>query len=526
MHYKCTYHPIIIIFVAVFIRNVITKAYVTRQNVLLIFIDDLRHLVDENVPLPNLSNMASSGVIFKQAYAQQALCAPSRNSMLTGRRPDSIRLYDFYSYWRDTIGNYTTIPQFFKENDYDTYSVGKIFHPGQSSNFTDDYPYSWSQYPYHPPTEKYKDAPVCKDKVTKKLQSNLVCPVTVMKQPGKSLPDLQSLDYAVNLLKTRNSSKPYLLAVGFYKPHIPLKFPKQYLEKIPIDKVKPPKMAFMPKQMPIVSWHPWTDVRQRDDIKRLNISFPMGLMPQEWTLKIRQSYYAAAMYVDDLIGVLMQYVDLRKTVVVLTSDHGWSLGENGLWAKYSNFEVALRVPLIISAPGLPHSKVNVPVELIDLFPTLVELSGIQKDIPECTHQDKSILCFEGKSLVPLMKATQNICGEIFAISQYPRPRVCPQKNSDKPRLKDITIMGYSIRTKRYRYTEWVGFNNTSFIINWNILHGIELYDHTMDPEESNNLVSTKYNNIKRYLSKLLRSRVDPQYLNSTKQNNKIVIAHL
>ncbi|KAG6461730.1 hypothetical protein O3G_MSEX012817 [Manduca sexta] len=425
MHYKCTYHPIIIIFVAVFIRNVITKAYVTRQNVLLIFIDDLRHLVDENVPLPNLSNMASSGVIFKQAYAQQALCAPSRNSMLTGRRPDSIRLYDFYSYWRDTIGNYTTIPQFFKENDYDTYSVGKIFHPGQSSNFTDDYPYSWSQYPYHPPTEKYKDAPVCKDKVTKKWQSNLVCPVTVMKQPGKSLPDLQSLDYAVNLLKTRNSSKPYLLAVGFYKPHIPLKFPKQYL--------------------------------------------------------------------------------------------GWSLGENGLWAKYSNFEVALRVPLIISAPGLPHNKVNVPVELIDLFPTLVELSGIQKDIPECTHQDKSILCFEGKSLVPLMKATQNICGEIFAISQYPRPRVCPQKNSDKPRLKDITIMGYSIRTKRYRYTEWVGFNNTSFIINWNILHGIELYDHTMDPEESNNLVSTKYNNIKRYLSKLLRSRVDPQYLNSTKQ---------
>jgi iduronate 2-sulfatase len=130
------------------------------------------------------------------------------------------------------VGNFTTLPQYFKQNGYETISVGKIFHPGISSNFTDDYPLSWSDQPYHPPTEKYKDAPVCIDTVTKRLQRNLICPVNVKEQPGKSLPDLQSLKYAINFLKHRKaSSKPFLLAVGFHKPHIPLKFPQHYISK-------------------------------------------------------------------------------------------------------------------------------------------------------------------------------------------------------------------------------------------------------------------------------------------------------
>lgn len=124
-----------------------------------------------------------------------------------------------------------TIPQYFKENGYETFSLGKVFHPGKSSNFTDDYPYSWSHYPYHPPTDKFKDKAVCWDPKTKNYQSNLICPIRVKDQPGKSLPDLQTLDYAVNLLRKRNNTKPYFLAVGFHKPHIPLKFPRKYLGK-------------------------------------------------------------------------------------------------------------------------------------------------------------------------------------------------------------------------------------------------------------------------------------------------------
>ncbi|CAD0198997.1 unnamed protein product [Chrysodeixis includens] len=483
-----------------------TSLNVTQNNVLLIIIDDLRHLSEETINLPNIKKIANKGVYFKNAFAQQAVCAPSRNSMLTGRRPDALRLYDFYSYWRDTVGNFTTLPQFFKENGFETYSVGKVFNPGPSSNFTDDYPLSWTHFPYHPSTDKYKDAAVCKDAITKKLQRNLICPVDVSGQPRKTLPDLESLKFAINILSNRNSSTPFFLAVGFHKPHIPLKFPKQYLDRVPINKVEPPKHPSMPRNMPLVAWHPWSDLRRRDDIARLNISFPLGLMPKDWSLKIRQSYYAAASYIDDLVGVLMSFVDRRKTIVVLTSDHGWSLGENGLWAKYSNFDVALKVPLIFSAPGIPTSVVHTPVELVDIFPTLVDLSGIAHNISKCHKNEKSRLCFEGKSLKSLMIDGSQKYGNYLAFSQYPRPSAFPQKTSDRPRLKDIKIMGYSVRTKRFRYTEWVSFNNKLFTMDWNIIYGLELYDHIVDSEESNNLYLVhKYKNIKQYLSGLLRS---------------------
>lgn len=160
---------------------------------------------------------------------QQALCAPSRNSLLTSRRPDSLHLYDFYSYWRHTVGNFTTLPEYFKENGYFTHSIGKVFHPGISSNYTDDYPYSWSIKPYRPKTEKYMNAKVCVD-TDGDLVQNLICPVTVESQPEGTLPDLETLNEAVRFLKSRKTyDKPYFLAVGFHKPHVPFKFPFHYL---------------------------------------------------------------------------------------------------------------------------------------------------------------------------------------------------------------------------------------------------------------------------------------------------------
>ncbi|KAM3968325.1 iduronate 2-sulfatase [Aphomia sociella] len=501
-----------VFFLFLFIHYANAKITVSNYNVLLILIDDFRHLSSNSVILPNIAKIAANGVNFENAFAQQSLCAPSRNSLLTGRRPDSLRLYDFYSYWRTEVGNYTTIPQFYKENGFETYSIGKVFHPGSSSNFTDDYPLSWSHLPYHPPTEEYKDAAVCKDKETMRYQKNLICPVIIKNQPGKSLPDLESLEHALRIINERNSSRPFFMAVGFHKPHIPLKFPKKYVERVPIENVYPPQYPNKPMGMPNVAWHPWTDVRHRDDIRRLNISFPYGTMPADWTLRIRQSYYAAASYIDDLFGILMDVVDKNNTIVVLTSDHGWSLGENGLWAKYSNFDVALRVPLIFSVPGMPHQSIQTPVELIDLFPTLVELSGLSNLIPKCKCNDNRPLCFEGNSLVPHMYINRLHMIEkpkSFAISQYPRPSVTPRRNSDKPRLKDIEIMGYSIKTKRFRYTEWISFNSSSFTRNWNKVYGTELYDHILNPEESNNVyLKLKYKKIIMHLSTLLRTQVN------------------
>lgn len=188
---------------------------------------------------------------------------------------------------------------------------------------------------------------------------------------------------------------------------------------------------------------------------------------------------------------------------------GWSLGENGLWAKYSNFDVALKVPLIFKIPGVGPNTVNNIVELVDIFPTLVELADINAYIPKCKGiNDESDLCYDGKSLVSFIKKHAR-SKNTYAISQFPRPSIYPKRNSDKPRLRDINIMGYSIRTKQYRYTEWIDFNNKLFSRNWSNIHGVELYDHVKDTSESNNLyLESKYVHIKNRLAKLLRSSVE------------------
>lgn len=188
---------------------------------------------------------------------------------------------------------------------------------------------------------------------------------------------------------------------------------------------------------------------------------------------------------------------------------GWSLGESGLWAKYSNSDFALKVPLIIKAPFYKPRSVESPVELLDIFPTLVELANVSpKKVPRCASSvNVTDLCFAGKSLVRMMKGETKRRGR-YAISQYPRPNKTPQINSDEPRLEDIKIMGYSIRTNRYRYTEWIGFNSKTFEKIWHKNFGTELYDYVLDPSETNNLhLKPEYNSIKIQLHRQLRSRV-------------------
>lgn len=397
-------------------------------------------------------------------YFQQALCAPSRNSMLTSRRPDTLHLYDFYNYWRDFSGNYTTLPQYLKSYGYHTESIGKIFHPGITSNYTDDFPLSWSIPTFHPSTEIYKNSPVCFSKGH--LKKNLLCPVDIEMQPEGTLPDIQSMQEAKKrLLQHKVDLNPFFLAVGFHKPHVPFKFPIKYLDYYNPESFEYARDQYRPYLVPDVAFNPYNDFRDREDVKELKVEFPFGPIPSNFSKKIRQHYYAAVSYVDDLIGQLIENMD-SKTVIILTSDHGFQLGEHADWEKYSNYETALKVPLIIYDPykNLATSKkIDNVVELIDLFPTIVDLIGLP-EIEKC-HQsvNKQELCTEGKSLVPLMdnnsKSWENI-----AFSQYPRPGEFPTKspNSDKPKLKQIKIMGYSIRTAQFRYNVWIKFNSKKF----------------------------------------------------------------
>uniref|UniRef100_A0A6A7FN98 Iduronate 2-sulfatase-like n=1 Tax=Hirondellea gigas TaxID=1518452 RepID=A0A6A7FN98_9CRUS len=329
----------------------------SRCNVLLLMVDDLRPTLgcygDGTAITPSIDALAASGVQFNRAYTQQALCGPSRTSLLTSRRPSSTHVVDVHTYWRNHA-NFSTLPQIFREHGYYTSTAGKIFHPGIVSNFSDDAKYSWSAVPYHPSTEHYKNAPVCGPH---KNSTDIVCPVLVDEQPEGSLPDLQTTHYALSFLyawKQRQEAgeggKPFFLAVGFHKPHIPLKYPKQFLDLYPLPDVPLPPNGQLPPGLPSVAYNPWNDLRRRDDITRLNLSFPYQPIPDDYARLIIQSYYAATSYMDMLVGQVLALAAtlFPDTIVLLVSDHGWSLGEHQEWSKYSNYEIATRVPMLVA----------------------------------------------------------------------------------------------------------------------------------------------------------------------------------
>ncbi|XP_078268792.1 iduronate 2-sulfatase [Rhinoraja longicauda] len=408
---------------------------------------------------------------------------------------------------------------------------------GIVSNHTDDYPYSWSIPPFHPSTQKYKNAKVCKGPDGKRY-ANLLCPVDVKEMPEQTLPDIQSTEEAIRLLKKiKSTGNPFFLAVGYHKPHIPLKYPEEFLKLYPLQEIHLAPDPKVPSKLPPVAYNPWTDVRSRDDVRALNLSFPYGPIPDDFQLLIRQSYFAAVSYMDTQVGRLLNALEeqglANNTIVVFTSDHGWSLGEHGEWAKYSNFDVATRVPLMFYVPGLtaalplPKQRVfpfinpftdqvgNLPrgsmveynVELVDVFPMVCQLLGLPVP-PPCPKPSFHVeLCTEGERTAGPWnhRATSDARDESFVFTQYPRPADSPQPNSDLPLLEDIRIMGYSIRSNDYRYTEWVSYNPSTFTANLTDIHAGELYLHKSDPGQDHNLYSNlEFAALARKLSALIK----------------------
>eukprot|EP00073_Rattus_norvegicus_P049364 XP_017451660.1 PREDICTED: iduronate 2-sulfatase isoform X1 [Rattus norvegicus] len=579
-------------------------------NILLIIVDDLRPSLgcygDKLVRSPNIDQLASHSIVFENAFAQQAVCAPSRVSFLTGRRPDTTRLYDFNSYWRVHSGNFSTIPQYFKENGYVTMSVGKVFHPGISSNHSDDYPYSWSFPPYHPSSEKYENTKTCKGQ-DGKLHTNLLCPVDVADVPEGTLPDKQSTEEAIRLLeKMKTSVSPFFLAVGYHKPHIPFRYPKEFQKLYPLENMTLAPDPHVPDSLPPVAYNPWMDIREREDVQALNISVPYGPIPVDFQVVVvclgvmsgtdcviplvrpllnsrptclykelktslglnskilfqkdknqnpynMRDYKTKPHHLKRLCSFMLEMIaaevprrkatwlaccssktlgsPLRYTTKHSIIPHflilcafllpGWALGEHGEWAKYSNFDVTTRVPLMFYVPGktallpaageklFPYQDPFDPaselmgagrrtedlVELVSLFPTLAGLAGMPVP-PWCPIPSFHVeLCREGHNLQRYLQLHDleedpYLFGnprELIAYSQYPRPADFPQWNSDKPSLKDIKVMGYSIRTIDYRYTVWVGFSPTEFLANFSDIHAGELYFVDSDPLQDHNV---------------------------------------
>ncbi|XP_046561435.1 iduronate 2-sulfatase-like [Haliotis rubra] len=442
-----------------------------NKNVLFLVVDDLRpqlgcyegpHFPSPTHPkmhTPNLDALAKKSLLLTRGYCQYAVCGPSRASALTGRRPDSTHVYDLHHYWRNVGGNFTTIPQYFKEHGYNTIGMGKIFHPGSSSGDKD--PISWSDgkpniefarygKPYH--------------------DNNLVDAIPESKILQNPLGETMLANHAIDTLKkvshkAKSGQQNFFVAVGFHKPHTPWHFPAKYLNYYPMHSVNPPSNMYPPKNMPHVAWHQYDNLGNHDDVKALhlrNVGEVGFNFPNDTVVKLRQAYYSCASWIDDEIGRILKTLEdeglADDTIVSFWGDHGWALGENGEWEKQTNFEIATHVPFMVRVPGLTDHGVKTDklTELVDLFPTLVEAAGFPK-LDRCLSNGHNVkVCAEGDSMVPLMKNPNDGSWKQAAFSQYAH-HVDGQGS----------FMGYTVRTDRYRYTEWPQFDFNRHQPDWN-----------------------------------------------------------
>jgi len=455
-----------------------------RPNILFLVVDDLRTSLgcygDPHAITPNLDRLAARGTLFQRAYCQQAVCNPSRSSVMTGRRPDTIAVWDLGSgfredlperyrdlpqfttgtHFRSTRDDLVTLPQFFKNHGYHSASVGKVYH---GSPNTED-PASWSEPAfgnligkkergllYYATEENQKERPGAGHK-----RGSTEC---------AEVPDDAYIDGIVaeeackKLQALAAKESPFFLAVGFRKPHIPFCAPKQYWDLYDREALARPANPDRPASAPDVALHDNRELRGYWDIPS------EGPISPEKTAELRHGYYACVSYTDALIGKVLDELEklglADNTIISLYGDHGYHLGEKGLWCKTTNYELDTNAPLMVSLPDQRGAGQKTPAlcEFVDLYPTLVEAAGFE--LPGG---------LEGTSLMPLISDPTRTW-KSGAFSQFPRP----WRYNGEPE-----VMGYSIRTERYRYTEWQTFRSGEVLAR-------ELYDHSTDEAEVRNL---------------------------------------
>ena len=464
-----------------------------RKNVLFIAVDDLRpelnHLGHEYMHTPNIDKLAAEGTSFQRAYVQYSFCAPSRNSFMTGRRPDTTKAWSFMNHFRQVGPNWVSMPEFFKNNGYYTVGTGKLFHKGLPPSF--DAPKSWDEYTHsggckgntngfpilEPNVTNVKCPPATSDCQGELGSSAVWCAVntSTLQYP---LQDTVTLESAKRYLKNaKDSGKNFFLGVGFHKPHLPWVYPSEFNETYPQpDEIAGPKYNTVPDDMPLCAWHE----------SGFNNTWERST-PTYQTSVFRRAYYSAITYTDYNVGVLLSELSVlglaHNTVVAFIGDHGWQLGEMNLWKKMTNFELGVRVPLIIRAPWLPKSigiKTTAFAEAVDLYQTLADLAGLP------APKDK----LQGTSLALILKdgITSGTGIKNYTFSQFAKGYVYSNELHEKElwsecskcKHPDIDVMGYSVRSDDWRYTEWIEWNKTSFTPIWKQFHASELYNHTGD----------------------------------------------
>lgn len=418
-----------------------------KRNVLLIAVDDLNVSLGcyghPLVKTPHMDRLAARGVVFDRAYCQFPLCNPSRASLLGGVRPDTCRIYSNQTRLRDVMPDIVTLPQLFIRHGYAVARVGKIYHYGVPADIgtsgMDDAP-SWQEVVNPRGVDKDLEPDLINFTPQRGLGSALAWLAT--EAPDAEHTDGKVADETIRLLE-KYRDKPFFLAAGFYRPHVPEVATRNYFDLYPLEQVTlPTEPAEHFQHIPYAA---------------LNVR-PLHYGLEEEKLRLfKRAYFAAVSFVDAQIGRVLDALDrlglATNTVVVLFGDHGWLLGEHGQWQKMSLFEESARAPLLIAAPGCRTNAVcKRPVEFVDIYPTVADLCGL----PCPPH-------VEGQSLRPLLENPQTRWTKP-ALTQVLRRDLIPY------------VMGYSVRTERWRYTEWDGGKG-----------GAQLYDHDADPHEWNNL---------------------------------------
>lgn len=442
-----------------------------KPNVLFIAADDLSCALgcygDPIAKTPHLDQLAASGVCFLNAYNQLPLCNPTRASVMTGLRPDTIKVYDLDRHFRDEIPDAVTLSQQFMKHGWWAGRVGKIYHynvPASIGTNGFDDPPSWQKTVNPKGRDKTDESLIFNAEPHRKISAALSWLAAEGRDEEQT--DGMVATEAIKLMEEKRE-EPFFLAAGFFRPHTPYVAPKKYFDMYPLEDLR----------------LPYAPANDRDDIPTAafahNCPVPHYGLDELTCLQAMQAYYACVSFVDAQVGRMLDALDRLqlsdRTIVVFWSDHGYHLGEHdGIWQKRTLFEQGARAPLIIRNPsskgnGQPCRRI---VEFIDIYPTLTELVGIPT--PQAV---------EGHSLVALLDDPLTRWDR-FAITQVLRPA--------DHRL-DTAVMGRSIRTERWRYSDWAEGKK-----------GVELYDHFADPMEFENLALNPTRKNKSVMSRLRR----------------------
>ena len=501
----------------------------SKPNILFIAVDDLKPIIgaygNGMIKTPNIDRLAKRGTVFLNNYCQQAICGPTRASIMTGMRPDFTKIWDLKAKIREVSPDIVTLPQYLISQGYSTQGIGKVFDSRNVDEQNDKL--SWS-VPYYKTDKKYYEPSLgepasgryqlaeTKAQIEKVIRESIAKGMTKAEANAEGnlkvrptsecidVPDnayndganiLQSKDILKSLSQT---GQPFFFAVGIAKPHLPFVAPKKYWELY-----KRAEMPLAPFQSqttnPVsVAYHNAGEIRAYTDMpadmavtSQKEFGYSISAAKQQ---ELVHAYYAAISYTDALVGQLLNTLDTlglsKNTIVVLWGDHGWHLGDHNLWCKHSNFEEATRAPLIISSPGINPNSTRSLTEHVDIFPTLCDLAGLP--IPQQ---------LQGKSLKPVMK-DPTLAVKKYATSQYPRSGI--SEENGRSGFVEASTMGYSIRDGQYRFTIWMknGFRSTKKYDEKDEI-GMELYDYIADPLETKNVAAEK-----KYASLSARMRAD------------------